>query len=184
MGKILSCLVITCLAVVWSGLARDRVFVETQDQINAQTGVSYTFLSQRWLTEEELKQFKDAHGLTLTVRMRFSNHGKNPVYFLAKSAGSLIPEGYRSFRKVGDTKWQYLPQSRGREGAPGSEFTGVAYTWLQLPAGASIEFETFDWSRDDEEHALSAFVKTDMDSKPVEVISNIFRPLSKEKETQ
>lgn len=173
MAKILCCFVVTCLAALWSGTS-----AEQQDRASA-PGVSYTFLSQRWLTKDELKQFKDVHGLSIAVRMRFSNQGKDPVYYLARSAGSVIPEGYRSFRKVGDPNWQYLPQSRGREGAPGSEFTGVAYTWLQLPAGASIEFETFDWSKSDEEHALSAFVKKDMDSKPVEVISDIFRPLLK-----
>jgi hypothetical protein len=145
--------------------------------MEAQPRMRYSVLSQRWLTEKELSQFKDVHGLAIAVRMRFSNEGKSHVSYLAGI--SIIPQGYQWFRKVGETKWQYLPKSRGREGPPSSEFTGVVYTWLELPPGASIEFEAYDWSKDDEEHAFSAFVRKDTDGSAVEVTSDVFRPLSK-----
>lgn len=184
MIKILSCVLLSCSAIVPFGPNLHRPLIEIDGQVEAQPGIRYTFLSQRWLNQEELKQFEDVHGLTLAIKMRFSNESKNRIYFLAGSTGSVLPEGYRSFRKVGETKWQYLPKSRGREGPPGSEFTGIAFTWLELPPGASIEFEAYDWSRDGEEHALSAFVRKDTDSSPVEVTSDTFRPLSKGKSTQ
>jgi hypothetical protein len=181
MLKILSCVILSCSAIVASG-SLHRPANNTDSRMEAQPGIRYTFLSQRWLSNEELSRFKDVHGLALAVRMRFSNEGKSHVFYLAGI--SVIPQGYHSFRKIGETKWQYLPKSRGREGPPGSEFTGVAYTWLELPPGASIEFEAYDWSKDDEEHAFSAFVRQDKDASPMEVTSDTFRPLSKGKSTQ
>ena len=138
--------------------------------------VRYTVLSQRWLSKDELSQFKDVHGLTLAVRMRLSNESTSPVFYLAGT--SVIPQGYKLFRKVGETSWQYLPKSRGREGPPGSEFSGVAYTWLELPAGAAIEFEVYDWSAKDEEHALSAFIRQDKNAVPQEVTSDTYQPIT------
>jgi hypothetical protein len=142
----------------------------------AQPGVRYTVVSQRWLRNDELSQFKDVHGLTLAVRMRLSNESTSPVFYLAGT--SVIPQGYKLFRKIGETSWQYLPKSRGREGSPGSEFSGVAYTWLELPAGASIEFETYDWSAKDEEHAFSAFIREDKNAVSQEVTSDTYRPIT------
>lgn len=178
MLKILSCVILSCCPIVALGLLH-RPTDNSDSRMEAQPGIRYTFLSQRWLTDEELAQFKDVHGLALAVRMRFTNEGKSHVFYLAGT--SIIPQGYHSFRKVGETSWQYLPKSRGREGPPGSEFTGVAFTWLELPPGASIEFEVYDWSKDDEEHAFSAFVRKDTDARAAEVTSDIFRPLSKGK---
>ena len=50
---------------------------------------------------------------------------------------------------------------------------------MELPPGASVEFEAQDWSNAEQEHAFSAFIKTDPDTKPVEITSDIFRPLAK-----
>lgn len=176
MLKILSCLILSCCPIVALGLLH-RPTDNRDNRMEPQPGIRYTFLSQRWLSNEELSRFKDVHGLALAVRMRLSNESKSHVFYLAGT--SVIPQGYHLFRKIGETKWQYLPKSRGRAGPPGSEFTGVAYTWLELPPGASIEFEAYDWSEDDEEHAFSAFVRQDKDASPEEVTSNNYRPLSK-----
>lgn len=138
--------------------------------------VRYTFLSQRWLTKDELKQFDDVIGLTHAVRMRLSNEGKNPVYYLADSNGSIRPHGYQFFRKLGTSTWEFLPPSRGREGVPGSEFSGSGYTYLMLPPNAAVEFEMFDWSNPNQEHAFTTFLKVDVDAKPVEITSDSFRP--------
>jgi hypothetical protein len=138
--------------------------------------VRYTFLSLRWLTKDELKQFDDVFGLALAVRMRLSNEGKNPVYYLADSNGSIRPHGYQFFRKLGASTWEFLPPSRGREGVPGSEFTGTRYTYLMLPPNAAVEFEMLDWSNPEQEHAFTTFIKVDADAKPMEITSETFRP--------
>ena len=179
MIKILTFLLVSYSASIALGPNLDRQVIKSDSPMEAQPEIRYTFVSQRWLSKEELSKFNDVHGLALAVRMRFSNESKSHVSYLAGI--SIVPHGYRWFRKIGETKWQYLPKSHGREGPPGSEFTGVAYTWLELPPGASIEFEAYDWSKDDEEHAFSAFVRQDKDASPEEVTSDTFRPLSKEK---
>jgi hypothetical protein len=134
MLKILCCLILGCSAMVAPG-PLPRSANNGDSGTEAQPGVRYTVVSQRWLRNDELSQFKDVHGLTLAVRMRLSNESMSPVFYLAGT--SVIPQGYKLFRKIGETSWQYLPKSRGREGSPGSEFSGVAYTWLELRAGAS-----------------------------------------------
>lgn len=179
MITILTFLLVSYSATVVLGPTVDRQVIRSERPIAAQPEIRYAFLSQRWLTKEELSRFKDVHGLALAVRMRFSNESKSHVSYLA--GVSVVPHGYRWFRKIGETKWQYLPKSRGREGSPGSEFTGVAYTWLELPPGASNEFETYDWSTEDEEHAFSAFVRQDKDGSSMEVTSDTYRPLVKGK---
>ena len=140
--------------------------------------VRYSALSQRWLSDSELKQFKDVIGVSLSVRIRLSNDGETPVWYLAR-AGSVCPMGYQLFRRLGETVWQSTSPSRGREGPPGSEFTGVVYSWLELPAGSAIEMNAHDYSRAGEEHAFSTFVKTKKDGPIVEVIMEPYRPLIK-----
>lgn len=138
--------------------------------------VQYEFLSQRWLSQEELKEFENVHGVVLGVRLRLSNQGKRHVLYLATS-GTVVPTGYHLFRSFGASSWQCTSPGRGREGPPGSEFTGVAYSWLELPPGAAVEVEAHDFSRSNEEHAFSTFVKFGSDAKPIEIVSTAFRPL-------
>lgn len=140
--------------------------------------VMYKVLAQRWLTKEELKQFENVRGVALAVRLRLSNESKRHILYLANS-GTISPTGYHLFRPIGTSSWLSTSPARGREGSPGSEFTGVAYSWLELPPGAAIEIEAHDWSKSGEEHAFSTFIKTDIDVKPVELISSIYRPLTK-----
>lgn len=141
--------------------------------------VRYVYLSQRWLTPKELKRFKDVSGLVLATRLRISNESDWYVTYLARSSGSVLPVGYHYFRTVGVKEWQSLPPARGRrEGVPGPEFRGDGYRWLELPPGSSLEFEIYTWSGESEEHFFSAFVKTDSDQEPIEVRSDIFKPLS------
>ena len=151
-------------------------------QIDAQKLVRYSVISQRWLTEDELRQFDDEFGLAIAVRVRLSNESRAPVYYLAdanESIGSIRPQGYEFFRNVGETKWEYSPPIRGRDGAPGSQSPSNQYKYLMLPPGAAIEFEVFDWSRSGQEHAFSTFVKFDLKAPPVEIVSDVFRPLTK-----
>jgi hypothetical protein len=147
-------------------------------QITAGKLVRYAVVSQRWLTTEELKQFDDVFGNAIAVRMRLINESRAPVYYLADGRGSIQPQGYEFFRKVGETKWNYSPPTRGREGAPGAEVPSNQYAYLILPAGAAIEFEIFDWTRSGEEHAFSTFVKFDANTGPIEIVSDTFLPLT------
>jgi hypothetical protein len=148
---------------------------QTDQKEPSPRNVQYDFLSQRWLTQDELKQFENVHGIVLAVRLRLSNQSKRHVLYLATS-GTVVPTGYHLFRSLGASSWQCTSPGRGREGPPGSEFTGVAYSWLELPPGAAVEVEAHDWSRSSEEHAFSTFVKFDSDSKPMEIVSTAFRP--------
>jgi hypothetical protein len=141
--------------------------------------VRYAVVSQRWLTKDELSQFDDEFGLAIAVRMRLRNESRAPLYYLADGNGSIQPRGYECFRKNGTTKWEYSPPIRGREGAPDSDPPSSQYKYLILPPGASIEFEVFDWSSSDEEHAFITFVKFDIKTKPIEIVSDTLRPLSK-----
>lgn len=151
-------------------------------QIDPAKVVRYAVVSQRWLTTDELKQFDDEFGFAIAVRMRLSNESRAPVHYLAdgnESIGSIRPQGYEFFRQVGETKWNYSPPTRGREGAPGSQLPSNQYKYLILPPGASIEFEIFDWTRSEQEHAFSTFVKFDVNARPIEIVSDTFRPLAK-----
>lgn len=141
------------------------------------TSVQYSVLSQRRLTKEERDQFQDALGLTIAVRLRLSNKSKNYFYYLS-SKDSFLPEGYQLHRKLGKNIWRYVPPRSGNAKL-GSEFLGPDYTWLELPPGAALEFEIFDWSNRGEEHAFSTFVKTDLHNEPIEIVCNTFRPLAK-----
>jgi len=150
-------------------------------QIDAGKLVRYAVVSQRWLTKDELRQFDDEFGLAIAVRMRLSNESRAPVYYLAdgnESIGSIRPQGYEFFRQVGETKWDYSPPTRGREGAPGAQLPNNQYRYLILPAGAAIEFEIFDWTRTGQEHAFSTFVKFEVNGRPIEILSDTFRPLA------
>jgi len=164
-----------CFVVLLASWSASRTHT-TESKEMSPPNIRFTFLSQRPLTKDELKQFDDVFGLAIAVRMRLSNEGKNPVYYLADSNGSIRPHGYQFFRKPGASIWEFLPPSRGREGVPGSEFTGSGYTYLMLPPNAAIEFEMFDWSNPNQEHAFTTFIKIDVDAKPVEITSNAFRP--------
>jgi hypothetical protein len=142
--------------------------------------VKYAVISQRWLSPKELSRFQDVSGLVLAVRMRLSNESDWYIKYPARSTGSILPEGYHYFRKVGEKHWQSLPPSRGRVGdQPGPEFSGDGIRWLELAPYASVEFEILNWSNAAEEHCFSTFVKTDENPTPIEEKSNIFRPLTK-----
>jgi hypothetical protein len=176
--EIASLVSIYCLVVLTALGSGSKHAVESKEL--SPLSVRYIFLSQRRLTKDELKQFDDVFGLALAVRMRLSNEGKSPVYYLADSNGSIHPHGYQFFRKLGATTWEFLPPSRGREGVAGSEFTGRGYTYLMLPPNSAVEFEMFDWNNPNQEHAFSTFIKVSAEAKPVELTSDSFRPTGNE----
>jgi hypothetical protein len=91
----------------------------------------------------------------------------------------VVPTGYHLYRPVEARDWRSTSPGRGREGPPGSEFTGVAYSWLELPPGGAVEVEAHDWSKPGEEHAFSTFIKIAPDATPIEIISEGYRPLIK-----
>jgi hypothetical protein len=160
---------------LWMGpLSKSRVPALTFTPTNVQ----YSYVSQRWLSHAELNRFKDAHGLVLAVRLRLSNQTDWYVEYLAASTGSILPVGYQYYRPVGEKEWKSLPPSRGRsaQSLP-IEFKGDGYRWLELPPGASVEFEIYNWSSAREEHAFSSFIKTDPDRAPNEIVSDTFKPL-------
>jgi hypothetical protein len=137
------------------------------------SAIEFSVVSQRELGEGEQKQFDDALGLRIAVRLRLSNRGLLPIYYFALK-DSVLPEGYQLFREVGTADWQSLPPRRVREKLP--EVNQDEYTWLELSPGAVQEFETFDWSNVNEEHAFSTFVKSTPNAKPTEIVSSAFRP--------
>ncbi len=171
-----SVLVLSWAMVLASGVASSAVLIDGEHM--SPTGVQYSVMSQRWLTTEELSQFDDVKDIVLGVRLRLTNRGKDHILYLATS-GTIVPTGYHLFRAVGASEWKSTSASRGREGPPGSEFTGTLYSWLELPPGASIEVDAHDWSKPGEEHAFSTLVKSDPTAKPIEIISDSFRPLVK-----
>ena len=136
------------------------------------------YKSQRWLSTKELTQFDDIFGLSLAVKLRLVNDSECVFYFLSDK-NYVRPHGYQMFRKKGQTAWDFLPPSRGRDGAPGSEFTSTSYVFLGLLPSTSIEYEVPDWSRADEEHAFTIFVKPTIEVPAREIISNIYMPLTK-----
>jgi hypothetical protein len=113
--------------------------------------------------------------------MRLTNDGPKLVQYLAlRGIGSINPVGYEWARRIGDAEWRYFPDSRGRKGPPGSEFSGNTYGWLILSPRSAIEYEELDWTGPGEEHAFSTFVKELGDgSSPVEIVSDSFTPLVK-----
>ncbi len=134
--------------------------------------INYSVLSQRPLNQEEFKLF-GKRGLNIAVKMRLSNECNSQVYYL--TGYTIIGTGYRFFRKKGETEWQYSPPTRGRGGEPAAEFTGVAYTWLELPANSAVEYEIRDWNNLEEEHAFSVFIKENLEYKSIEIVSNVFQ---------
>jgi len=136
--------------------------------------VHYRAVSRRALSAVEKSRFEDVHGLQIAVRLEFSNDSDVPVRYLA-NAGSVVPAGYQLFRERGATSWQSTSPGRGREGPPGTEFTGVGYSWLELPPHASVEFEAHDWASHTQEHAFSTFVREG--NEMYEVISDPYVPL-------
>ena len=105
--------------------------------------------------------------------MRFSNRTEQKILYLASSNGSIIPECYEAFRAVWEKQWKYFP---GYARAS-SDFRNSEYAWLELPARAVIEFEIEDYRDRSEEHAFSIFIKLGPDKKPVELMSNVIRPV-------
>lgn len=136
------------------------------------------FRSQRWLSERELSRFDDMFGLSLAVKFRLVNDSDCLIYFLS-DRNYVRPHGYEMFRKKGERQWEFTPPSRGRDGVPGSEFTATSYVFLGLLPNTSIEYEVPDWSRPDEDHAFTTFVKETLDGVPREIISDVYQPLTR-----
>jgi hypothetical protein len=136
----------------------------------------YEVLNQRQLTEEEIERLGKPYGIALAVRLRLTNISSQHILYLATS-GTIVPTGYHLFRDVGTSEWKSTSPARGRQGPPGSEFTGAVYSWLELPPGAAVEIDAHDWSKAGEEHAFSTFVKESPDSKPEEITTNSYRPI-------
>ncbi len=149
--------------------------VSTQKR-DVSLSVKYEVLNQRRLTEEEIKRLGQLYGITLAIRLRLTNSSSQHIRYLATS-GTMVPIGYHLFREVGATEWKSTLPARGRQGPPGSEFTGISYSWLVLPPGAVVEIDAHDWSKAGEEHAFSTFVKESPDSKPEEVMTKPYRPI-------
>lgn len=138
--------------------------------------VKYEVLNQRRLTEAEIKQLGNLYGIKLAVRLRLTNTGSRHIFYLATS-GTMVPTGYHLFREVGASEWKSTSPARGRQGSPGSELTGISFSWLELSPGAAVEIDAHDWSKAGEEHAFSTFVRESPDSKPEEVMTKPYRPI-------
>lgn len=142
---------------------------------DVQSGVRYGVVSKRLLTAAERSKFTDVQGLEIAVRLKLSNDNDYHIRYLA-NAGSIVPAGYRLFRERGTDSWQSTSRARGKEGAPGTEFSGVGYAWLEIPPHASVEFEAHDWVSHSQEHAFSTFVRDG--KQTVEVTSDAYVPVA------
>lgn len=140
------------------------------------TAIQYTVISQRWLTQEEISKFEDVKGYKIAIRVRLANDSPSDVEYLASSF-DIRPLGYRWERKRGKKEWEFTPPSRGREGLPGSEFTGIGYTWRILPARSAVESEILSYTARDEEFAFSTFIRKGSENQMREIVSNVIHPL-------
>lgn len=145
-------------------------------QQSNKSAIQYIVVSQRWLTHEELSKFEDAKGYQIAIRLRLSNESDHSVEYLASSS-DLSSLGYRWERKTDKKDWEFTPPSRGRDGTPGSEFTGIGYTWRVLPAHSAVETENLSYTAKDEVFAFSTFIRKGPESQPQEVVSNVIHPL-------
>ena len=161
-----------CLAPM---LSTNALSLKPRTELNqvAPRGISFTYVSQRWLTKKELAKYKDPLNITVAVKMRLSNRTDQKVLYFASNDGSIIPVCYQATRRIGAKKWKYWPGYA----LASSDFTSNEYTWLELPPRAVIEFEIENDRERGEEHAFSIFIKTDSSQKPIEVMSNSIRPL-------
>jgi hypothetical protein len=137
-------------------------------------GVRYSVLSQRWLTEGELKQQKDAFA-TIAIRLRLSNDSGQDVYYLASKVSPIMPVDHLLRRKAGELKWSN--PSDPKEDA--LEFSGDGYVWVWLPSHAAIEIEHDMIGIPTEEQAFSIYVKFNSKAEPIQVISDAFRSLAR-----
>lgn len=136
--------------------------------------VRYSVLSQRLLTEEEHNQQKDAFA-TIAVRIRLSNERDQGIYYLGSTVSPLMPVGHLLRRKAGELKWSN--PSDPKEDA--LEFSGEGYVWVWLPSRAAIEIEHAIIGNPTEEQAFSIYVKFNSKAKPIQAISDVFRPLAR-----
>jgi hypothetical protein len=160
------------------------VFVlQTNSPVKATAGqskdptIKYTVISQRWLTKEELRKFEDVIGYRIAIKLRLSNDSDKSIEYLASSLDNE-PRGYSLHSKIGTEAWEYIPHSRGRTGNPGTEFTGIGYTWRVLQPHSSVEGEILSYTAKDQEFAFSTFIQKNSESEMREVVSDTIRPLS------
>jgi len=153
---------------------------QTKNNSATTIGVSYRVVSQRWLSKSETSEALKGNAVfNMAVRLRLSNESNRRVYYLAFSDDNIFPLGYHFSRKVGGKDWEMItPPTRGRAGLPGTEFKGGAYRYLILDPGTSVEFEAGDLTAPDVERAFSVILKTDQSADPVEVFSDVYRPLT------
>jgi len=137
----------------------------------------YKVLSQRWMTEAEKRNFNDVVGLRIAVRMRFENGGNRAIYYSA-SQYNVLPHGCQYTRNIGTAAWDSRAQWCREQGTREREASSDKFRWLLLPSGSAIEFDLYDYSDSNEEHAFSTFVKETLEDKPMEIVSTAYRPLS------
>lgn len=143
-------------------------------------GVRVMVTSQRWLTDQEVKELQDAYDDVVwnppvgKIRVRFVNEGERDILFLT-AVVALDPLGYYLHRAPGAVEWKANSPSRGREGPPCSEFNGGSYMWLRLSPCMAIEWEDIPIGEPEEEHARSVCVKSVRGGKPVEIISEPYK---------
>ena len=145
--------------------------------LSEEPDIKYTIVAQRWLTDEEIRKFKDVIGYRIAIRIRLSNDSDTSIEYLASSLNGR-PLGYCWDRKIDQKEWEYMPPSRGRTGAPGTELTGIGYDWRVLPPHSSVEGEALSYTAKDQEFAFSTFIRQNPESEMCEVVSNVIRPLS------
>jgi len=145
--------------------------------------VCLKIISQRWLTEAELARGSALSLQSIAVRLRLSNEGNDEIVYLT-GLNSIEPFGYRLFRNIGGTEWEFSPKTKQRSESLFMQSGTGASNYLRLKPNSVLEFDLSDWSqrqdKPDEEHAFSIFIK--MGGKngsdlPVELISDTFRPL-------
>jgi hypothetical protein len=147
--------------------------------------VCLTVVSQRWMTESELKRLN--LGLRMSaVRLRLSNNSENVIDYLTWQEYAVPSIGYKLVKTKPNGDFGPGSMQERTVSKLQSQF-GNSSKYLKLPPNAFLEFDVPDWGnprRDNEftEHAFSIFIKfgePGASARPTELISESFSPLTK-----
>jgi hypothetical protein len=121
-------------------------------------------------------------GTDAAVRLRLSNAGSDSVYFDAFDTpdNQYIPITYNGRKTGSGVVWLYGNDTVPK-GNPDVELisAGLPTKWVILPPRSAVEWEELDSTRfENEQHAFTLFLKTRLNSEPIELVSDFFSPSS------
>ena len=159
-------------ATAESGCIREKICLEV--------------VSQRFMTETDIKRINSLSLRRSVVRLRLINGSSNEVVYLT-GLDSVEPRGFKLSKAKNDDELNFLPEAKERTEASLKSHFGGSLRYLRLSPNSALDFDVPDWGNprhdgEDEEHAFSIFIKlggVDGSDAPIELISEIFKPLKK-----